>query len=491
MRLHGADAVATLCLPFLIGAGAHATAQTPTRQEDKVPITTVSTEAKDLYLKGRDLAERLRVRDGRALFEQAVAKDPAFVLAHLGLANTAGTAKEFFDALERAKSLSATVSEAERWMVDGLDAGARGLLDRQKELYSKLTATYPSDERAHSLLGGYHAGRQEWAEAIAEYEKAVAITPSFSPSFNQMGYAYRFLGKYAEAERAFQKYIQLVPDDPNPYDSYAELLMKMGKFDDSIRNYEKALGLDPNFVASYIGIGNNQIFMGQPAEARASFAKLVQRARNDGERRASLFWTAMSYVHEGETDKALAEVEKMAKIAEAGGDMATLSGDYNQMGEILLEASRIDAAVAKFAEQLKAIDRADVPAEVRQAVQRNGLFDVARVALAKGDLATASAKAAEYAKQVAVHNIPFEVWQQHETAGRVALAKKEWATAVAELEQANQQDPRVLYLLASALQGKGDAQRAREVAARAADWNAYAVNYAFVRSKAKRMAAGG
>ena len=49
----------------------------------------------------------------------------------------------------------------------------------------------------------------------------------------------------------------------------------------------------------------------------------------------------MSYVHEGATDKALAELEKMAAIAEAGRDLAALAGDHNQMGDMLLEAGRV------------------------------------------------------------------------------------------------------------------------------------------------------
>ena len=67
--------------------------------DQKIPITTSSEEARQLYLKGRDLAEKLRATDARVLYAQAAAKDSGFALAQLGLANTAGTAKEFFDAL--------------------------------------------------------------------------------------------------------------------------------------------------------------------------------------------------------------------------------------------------------------------------------------------------------------------------------------------------------------------------------------------------------
>jgi hypothetical protein len=83
---------------------------------------------------------------------------------------------------------------------------------------------------------------------------------------------------------------------------------------------------------------------------------------------------------------------------------------------------------------------------------------------------------------------PFEVRQQHELAGRLALAQKGYAMAVTELQQANQQDPAVLYLLAVALQGKGDAARARELAAQAADFNGLSATYGFVRGKARALA---
>jgi tetratricopeptide (TPR) repeat protein len=457
--------------------------------DEKIPITTSSEEARQLYVKGRDLAEKLRATDARSLYAQAAAKDSGFALAHLGLANTAGTAKEFFDALGQAVVLSGKVSEPERLIIAGVDAGAKGDVDRQKESFTKLVAAYPNDERAHNLLGGYYFGRQDWAAAVAEYEKATAINPSFSQPYNQMGYAYRFLDKYPEAEQAFKKYIELIPGDPNPYDSYAELLMKMGRFEDSIKNYEKALALDKNFVASWVGIGNNHMFMGHGEQARQAFAKLSAVARNDGEKRLALFWTAMSYLHEGSTGKAVAEIEKEAAIAKASDDKASLAGDYNQIADILLEAGRADEALARYKQQMETMEAAKVPAEVKEATRRQHVFDEARVALARKDLATAKVKAQEYAAQVAAKRIPFEVRQQHELAGRVALAERNYQSAVAELEQANQQDPRVLYLLAVALQGKGDLMKSEAVAGRAANFNGLSPTYGFVRTKAKALAA--
>jgi tetratricopeptide (TPR) repeat protein len=471
-----------------LGAAVVIAAASPATSADKMPLTTSSPEARQLYLEGRDLAEKLRATDARARFEKAAAKDPSFALAQVGLANTAGTAKEFFDAVSRAVALVDKASEPEKLLVCALDAGAKGEPARQKDCLTRLVAALPDDERAHNQMGAFHFGRQDYAAAVDEYKKATAINPEFSQPYNQLGYAYRFMGKNAEAEQAFKTYIKVLPGDPNPYDSYAELLMKLGRFEESIKSYEKALSVDPTFVASYVGIGNDRVFLGQPDKARASYAKLAAIARNDGEKLQAHFWTAQSYVHEGATDKALAELEKMVAIDQAGKDFAALSGTYNQMGNILLEAGRVDAAKEKFDAQVAAMDKAEVAAQVKEATRRQHVFDEARVALARNDLATAKAKTAAYITASEAKKIPFEVRQGHELAGRIALAEKNYTVAVGELQKANNQDPRVVYLLAVALEAKGEGVAAKQTAATAADWNALSYTYGYVRGKARALA---
>lgn len=457
-------------------------------QEGKVPITTKSEEARQLYLKGRDLQEKLRATDAHEQFRKAAAADKEFALAQLGLANTAPSAKEFFDALKQATALVPKASAGEGHLILALDAGVRGDPTAQKSHLDQLTAAFPRDERALNNLGAFHFGRQEYEKAIAAYEKAIALNPAFSQPYNQMGYAYRFIGRNDEAEKAFKKYIELIPDDPNPYDSYAELLMKLGRFDESIKSYEKALSVNNHFVASYIGIGLDQIYLGQPAKARETFARLEAIARNGGEKRAAYAQAAFSYIDEGNTAEAVKQVEKMMAIAKQEGDTATLSGDANFLGNIYLEAGRPDEAKAQYAEALKLAEAANTPPDVKEAARRQDMFDVANVALAKGDLAGAKAKSDAYSTAVAKRQIPFEVRQSHELAGMVALQQKDYAKAVAELTQANQLDPRVLYHLARAYQGKGDVKAARDTARQAAEHNGLNFNYAYIRGKAKQLA---
>ncbi|MGH7572760.1 MAG: hypothetical protein ACREMK_13105 [Gemmatimonadota bacterium] len=103
-----------------------------------------------------------------------------------------------------------------------------------------------------------------------------------------------------------------------------------------------------------------------------------------------------------------------------------------------------------------------VPEEIKEATRRNHLYNEALVALARGDAATAREKAAAYHTAVQGPAIPFELRQDHELMGRIALAEGKASEALAHLGQANQQDPRVLLLTAEAYKASGDEQAAAE-----------------------------
>jgi tetratricopeptide (TPR) repeat protein len=474
-------------LVLALGASVGSASGQTAPSSDKVPITTTSEEARQLYLKGRDLAEKLRATDAHTYYEQAVSKDPKFALGYVGLANTSATTKDFIEAATRAAALSGEISEGERHIVLGLEAAMKGNPPVVLTHYTELVRLFPNDERAHALLGNTYFGRQEYESAVEHFVTATTINPSFSQPYNQLGYAYRFLDKLSDAETAFKKYIELIPNDPNPHDSYAELLMKMGRFDESIKAYEKALSLDSNFVASYVGIGNDHMFAGRPDQARAAFAKIAAVARNTGEKRLSHFWTAASYVHEGATDKALEEIRAEYALADGEHDAVSMSGDLVQMGDILREAGRLEDAAAKYDEAVTLISKAQVPDELKDATRRNNVFEQGRLAVAKKDVATAKAKAAEYGTLIASRKAPLEARQQHELNGLIALAEKRAPAAVQEFSNGNQQDPRILYLTAVALRDAGDAAKASAMAAKAAKFNGLSFNYAYVKSKAAKM----
>jgi tetratricopeptide (TPR) repeat protein len=455
----------------------------------KIPVTTSSAEAKAEFLKGRDNFEKLLITDSIAHFQKAVSLDPAFALAELSLANSAPTAKEFFDHLDKAVGLADKASNGEKLLILAAEAGANANPAKQKEYLDALVAAYPNDERAHFSLGGYHFGQQEYPQAIEQYRKATELEPTYSTAYNLLGYSYRQAGDFANAEKAFQRYIELIPRDPNPYDSYAELLLKMGRFDDSIAQYRKALEVDSNFVNAHQGIAMDLLYSGKASEAEAELANITKKARTDGERLTGLFALTVVYVDGGKVARALENVDKQHALAEKNNDVAAMSGAKGLKGLILLETGKPDQARAEYERALTLIEGSSLSPEVKANAALVSHYNLGRVAAAKRDFKTARSEADAFRAGAVAKKNPAQVRNAHELDGIIALAEKDYDRAITELLQASQQNPLNLYRLYEAYKGKGDAQKAKEYCDKAANFNSLPqVNYAFIRIKAKAAA---
>ncbi len=447
----------------------------------KVPITTTSRDALKEYLLGRDLVEKLRGGEARAHFQKAVELDAKFALAYIGQMSTATGPSEAFAALQRASELAPRVTEAEANLIRSAEAGVNSRPEEQRRLLEANVKAFPNDERAHSQLGNFLFSSQEWDDAINEYTRAIAIDPKFSPPYNQLGYALRYLHRDAEAEAAFKTYTELLPDEPNPYDSHAEMLLYLGRYREAIDEYQKALDLNPNFPSAYVGIGHAYIFLGEPDEARKAFIKLRFIARNDGETRQAYLWLAGSYLFEGDHDGAIGEIEKRMEIAKAKDDKTSMANDAALIAQVLLDAGRADQAQAHFTEALGFLAEASVPAPVRETARISSLYYAARLALVRGDLAVAAAKAAEYSTAVQQRRVPEEVRNSHLVYGLIADARGDHREAVAQLLKANQNDPRVLLALARAQAAAGEKEAAIATCKLALVFNRPDLANAFVR----------
>lgn len=485
--------VVALCAAMIgcTNGGNHGTStNTASSEKGKIPVTTSSEEAKKEFMQGRDLAEKLQLQDSLQHYDKAISLDPNFAYAELGRANSSQTAKEFFDHLKKAVSLTDKASEGEKLLILANEAGANGEVVKQKDYLDKLVAAYPNDERAHFNLGGYYFGQQDYVKAIEHYKKATELNPNYSPVYNILGYAYRQNGDYSNAEQAFKKYIELIPKDPNPYDSYGELLLKMGKFEDSITQYRKALSIDPNFTASHFGIAASLIYMGKHDEATAELQKINDKARSDGDRATALFGMTVVDLDSGKMDKALGDVDKLYELSEKRNDAAAMSGNLQTKGTILVEMGKYDEAKTQFERLVKITEDSGLSQEIKDNTKLFHHYNMTTVSLGKKDITTAKTEAEEFRKGAEASKNPAQIKQAHELAGMIALAEKDYEKAIAELEQTSQQNPYNLYRLSQAYQGKGDNTKAKEFSTKAAGFNSLPLlNYAFIRTKAQKMAA--
>jgi tetratricopeptide (TPR) repeat protein len=261
----------------------------------------------------------------------------------------------------------------------------------------------------------------------------------------------------------------------------------MGRFEDSIAQYNKALSIDSNFNSSHFGIAADLLYMGKAKDAAAELQKMASAARNDRELRTALFGMSVVDSDSGNFAKALQEIDKEYAVAEKKNDVSSMAADLQAKGNILSEMSRYDEAKAQFDRSLQLIESSSLSQDIKDNATLLHHYNMSAVAIGKKDYAAASAHLEEFRQAVEASKNPAQIKLAHELAGRIALAQKDYDNAIAELQQANQQNPRNLYRLGQAYEGKHDA-KAHEFYAQAAEFYPLPqLPYAFIRAKAQKM----
>ena len=245
----------------------------------------------------------------------------------------------------------------------------------------------------------------------------------------------------------------------------------MGKFDDSIAQYRKALSIDPNFVASHFGISADLLYMGKPAQAENELQQIVDKARSDGEVRTALFGMAVVAADGSNFQKAAQQLDKEFAVAQKKNDMASMSADLQAKGNILAQTSNLDQAQQAFDRSLQLTEASGLSQEIKDNAKLIHHYNLAGLDISRKDFAAAKQETEAFRQGAANSKNPALTKQAHELEGRIALAEKDYDKAIAELQQANLQNPQNLYRLSLAYQAKGDTAKAKEFCAKAADFN--------------------
>ena len=256
---------------------------------DDITFTTQSPEALQYFLSGLDLTDNFRYADAAVMFEKAVKADPDFAIAYDYWAATATSTEDYLTRLNKAIELAPKASEPERLTILADQALNDNKPELARENFRKLVELFPNGKRAHLYYASFLGGRQEYADAEKEYNRAISIDPGFAVAYNQLSYLLAYMGKYPEAIKALQKYAELRPQEPNPHDSMGEIYLWMGDYDNSMKEYGNALKIDPNFTPSIVGIGHNLVFKGEFENARAKYNEMPAHAKSVGDTTGQLY----------------------------------------------------------------------------------------------------------------------------------------------------------------------------------------------------------
>jgi tetratricopeptide (TPR) repeat protein len=285
--------------------------------QEKMPITTSSDEARDLFREGRAEVELMNYREAIPLLEKAIKKDPSFALAYMYLAQAKGEGSTSDkQTMKKAVELAENVTKGERHLI----MYANAIREENEEAILKhrdvLMELYPDDERIALWAGWHDYVFDNYDKAIEYFERSLAINNDYHLPLRFLGYTYMEKGEMEMAENYMRQYVEMLPKNAAANRSFADLLRNMGKLDESIEYSKKAIDIDPRYVASYKGIGDSYLFKGDYETARNYYREYQENAQHNNQKFYGLVYVATTYLHEDEPEKAMKVMDKYLSLAD-------------------------------------------------------------------------------------------------------------------------------------------------------------------------------
>jgi TolB-like protein/Tfp pilus assembly protein PilF len=294
--------------------------------EDPAPGGTRNVGAYESYLRGKALYNLTKDeetdRQARALFENAIAADPKFALAHAALSRSlASIASAYAPAAEIKPTYGAAIAEGR-----------------------KAVALAPEVAEAQLALGyALFAGRLDLKGARQSYDLAYRYGRGNADIL--LLYAlYTVRGRrFAQAKAAIERAVALDPFNARTHRAAGSIGFAARDYDQSIAHFRRALELNPTMANAHAFLGLSLLELGKTTAARAALAAeksamfrltgqavLEHRAGNRAAAQraydllvadvgdAALYQQAEVMAQWGRPDEALALLEKARSVGDSG-----------------------------------------------------------------------------------------------------------------------------------------------------------------------------
>ncbi len=256
---------------------------------------TESIQAYQSYLKGRYFWNQR----GRALlkavenFNQALAADPQYALAHAGLADSYSLLG-FYGYLD-----------------------PREALPRAKAAATRALELDPALGEAHASLGYLRwQYERDLDGAEREFRRAMELAPNYPPAHYWYGALLNYRGQWDRGFAEIERALTLDPLSPFANAQVGWNRLRHAKYDRAIESLSKTIELNANLGIGHLLLGQALILKSKYDEAIAELREADRIFEGDSWTRGAL---AYGYVASGRRDLALHLLEKLKAPPAAGG----------------------------------------------------------------------------------------------------------------------------------------------------------------------------
>ena len=274
----------------------------------KKSFFTEDVDAYHAYYQGKLAWEKLDVTRALNKFEEALAIDPAFILAKLRLVEiyrwngmTEKAKDKLKEVLPQLKRLSKIDSLNARALEKQLNGDLRGAINISK----KIIALQPTKKESPYRVAELYYQLCDINKAKKFYLDVLDIDSLFTPAINHLGYCYIHLGKHKLALEKFQKYAHL-DKSANSYDSWGDGYFAAGLLDSAEWAKKMGLSIDPDLNYLYSSLAYINIRQGKLRKALKNINEYIKKSGTSLQFKSiSYFLKAFVYYRQKQFSKAL------------------------------------------------------------------------------------------------------------------------------------------------------------------------------------------
>jgi tetratricopeptide (TPR) repeat protein len=278
-----------------------------------------------------------------ASFDEALAIDPAFAVAHAGRGvafigryaaiKDPDAMTRAMESVTRALEIDPTRSEvrlslANVYRLTGRNASAMEQLQR-------VLADDPANDEARRRLGTIYESEGRSVEALEQFRAAVDSRPSYWRNHDLLGLFYLRAGRTADALGAFTRIADLRPDSAIAYQRLGTAYVAHGDKARARENIEKSIAIQAD-AASYSNLGTIHYTEGRYQEAAAAYRAAILLRPNRALLRRNLGDT---YVKLQRAQDARREYGEAVRLAE--GDLRVNPGNARLMAQLAVYHAKI------------------------------------------------------------------------------------------------------------------------------------------------------
>ena len=264
-------------------------------------------------------------RDAIVALQKGIALQSTMRGAHLFLAIAEYKTSQFAGAAEAVeKETALNPKDAQAWMwqgiihlalgqntasVEDLDRAAalkpedvdilyhrgRAALALSRQSYEAMFKLDPHSWHVAQVLAEADVEQGNDADAITQFQAAIATAPPQSGLFDALGSAYWRSGKYPEAAQAYEQAVALDPDDVISVYKLGCLRVDRGDAAGGKPLLEKVAAADPSLTMTSYYLGRAEIQLGNDQAAIADFEQTIAKHLDDDTEKQAYFQLSRAY----------------------------------------------------------------------------------------------------------------------------------------------------------------------------------------------------